>query len=157
MIQRKQSIFLLLAAIIALTLAFGDFVFYTETGTLPNVEGVQKLEIQYDETINNGEPIDNYAIHWVVLVVAGFLSFVVIFFFKSRKTQANLTRLAMALFISCLVFMYYDSYALNPFADGKGSMTWLALPPIACAIFTALALRGIKKDEALVRSVDRLR
>jgi glucan phosphoethanolaminetransferase (alkaline phosphatase superfamily) len=157
MIQRKQSIYLLLIALITIVLSLGDFAFYEEQGKVKGEEGMQTIEIQYDEALLNGETMDYTTMLWFILLVAGGLSLVTIFLFKNRKIQANMVRLILALLVTSLVLMYWYTYAADFIPSGEGHMNYLALPPFACVVLAILALRGIKSDDALVRSVDRIR
>lgn len=72
--------------------------------------------------------------------------------FANRTLQ---TRIGYALiFLHLLLFFFIG---VHYFLDkGTQFFPWAALP-IASLLFQVLALRGVKKDEALIKSMDRLR
>ncbi len=91
-----------------------------------------------------------------------------IFFFKKRKTQLLLCRLnliSQALFASGIYAFYYfgRNFLAREIFPGPGEATiqfhagvgiYLLVVPIA---FIWLAIRGIKRDEELLKSIERLR
>lgn len=139
MIQRIQTIWLLLAAICA-ALTF-KFPFYT--GNILNTENFQVFE--------ELRASSNFLliIFTAVLTVA---SLIIIFLYKNRKQQMWLTLAAAGLSIINLVIYFIK---LKEFLTGNISLT--AILSFAIPIFLILAARGIWKDEKLVKSLDRLR
>jgi len=88
--------------------------------------------------------------------LAGALAIAAIFLFNNRQLQS---RLSLASFIvgilGCIlsvVFLMQDPMASDNIDDGLG-----IYPAIASLIFALLAMRFIKKDDNLVKSMDRLR
>ena len=76
--------------------------------------------------------------------------------FKNRKSQFVINRLNMILNVFLLGFFVYRSLNLS----GETSVSEKGigmLIPVFSIIFLVLANRAIKKDEDLVKSVDRLR
>ena len=136
MIQRIQTIYLLLAAIISAGLIF---VFHLWT-TKENI----KLFAQ-DELIYFG-----------MFLGSGFLSLISIFMYKNRKSQFVLGRLNIILNFILLGFLVYRSLNLSGETNVSEKGIGMLLP-IFSIVFLALANKAIKKDEDLVKSVDRLR
>lgn len=147
MIQRIQSIWLLLAALFGVGLfLFGILnITYTDKG----VEVTQTLKIL------------EYSYLLAVLAIAIVaLPMVAIFMFKNRKQQINLAVLAIVLNIGFIAYylMGLESFKtahvppINSSAFGVASFM-----PIASIIFLFLAIGGIRKDQKLVKSLDRLR
>jgi len=91
-----------------------------------------------------------------VLCLSGALSFVTIFLFKKRSLQFILGRVNIILNLILLGVFVYQSLTLSGESDfsEKGIEK---LIPIVSIVFIALANKAIKKDEQLVKSVDRLR
>ena len=88
--------------------------------------------------------------------ISAVLAIVTIVLFKNRKNQFVLNRLNMILNIFLLGFFVYRSQNLS----GEISVSEKGigmLIPIISIVFLVLANRAIKKDEDLVKSVDRLR
>lgn len=90
------------------------------------------------------------------------LSLIVVFLFKRRQLQIKLCQLNLLVLLAMVaVFFFMVDLAASEIREmgeevnveyGGGSI--VILVPI---VFVYLALRAIKKDEALVRSADRLR
>lgn len=146
MIQRIQSIFLLLAAACAFCLfafPFGT----TDTAVSDSI---------YSDSVYNIQ--DSVAL-LALFCVAGGLAFVSIFLFNNRKTQLLVGRLAMVAniigFVMVLVF-YINSAEVLEGVDDQENIIGFSLP-IAFLVFAFLAQHYINKDEKLVGSMDRLR
>jgi hypothetical protein len=139
MIQRIQSIWLLLAAVCAfLTLKVS---FYT--GHLLNDTQRQLVSLNSTTTI----PIV------VTTVAVGIAALVTIFLYKDRKMQMKIGFVTFAASI-LLIFLYF-SYVNSKYAEGTYDLT--APIVIVIPLFILFAIRGIYKDQKLVKSVDRLR
>ena len=145
MIQRIQTLFLLFGAICS------GLLFYFPFATS---ESVQSSAILSDGVYNFQ---DNIAIP-ILFGAAILLSLGALVSFKNRKNQTLLTRFALiANFIGMIlvtVFFFNDGAnmaSVEP-QDEVG-----AYMPMAAMLLLAFALYFIKKDEKLVRSMDRLR
>ena len=131
MIQRIQSIYLLVAAIISLA---SYFIF-------------PKLDLFFI----NMSLMDYFIIPY--LFFCFFMSTLNIFLFINRKLQININKFQLLIHLFVLIVFFYFFYQekmLNP------DLIW-TLTPISSIVFLSLANKGIKKDENLIRSVDRLR
>lgn len=86
-----------------------------------------------------------------------FLTTFCIFSFKDRKKQfrlATVNMLLIVLYVIALgVFVIYSKNKLGV----DMTLQYPVVFPVIAIIFNYLAMRGINKDEKLVRSVDRLR
>ena len=148
MIQRIQSIWLLLASIAILCLllipvigAATDKAYFILQGYGLQIEGAK------EQTIN--VPL------LVSVVLAGLISIVNIFNFRNRKLQIRIASLNIFLILAL-------SFWLFQMVKGIEALRTLDIEPGICLplmaiIFTLLAIRGIKQDEKLIRSADRLR
>ncbi len=97
--------------------------------------------------------------HTIDLVLFGLsavLSLITIFLFKNRKLQFVLCRVNIILNLILLGLFVYHSLSLSGevATSEKGIGMFL---PIFSIVFLVLANKAIKKDEDLVKSVDRLR
>ena len=146
MIQRIQSVFLLLAAVCAFCL----FVF--PFASTP--QAVTNSELFSDSLYNLN---DNIAV-LVLFCLAGGLAFVSIFLFKNRKTQLLLGRLAIIAniigIILAVVHYINNNAGLDKVEVSDQAGLYL---PVGFIIFALLAQRYINKDNKLVSSMDRLR
>lgn len=138
MLQRIQSIWLLLAAAFA-AITF-RFPFYSGDWLKDTVPGA--IDLNALTTI------------WltIVTVMTGVLAFVNIFLFDNRKLQLKLCYLGIFLTVVLLVMYFME---MLHFASGTIALWCIFYFAIlGCYI---LAARGIWKDEKLIRSMDRLR
>ncbi|GAB5472330.1 MAG: DUF4293 domain-containing protein [Maribacter sp.] len=136
MIQRIQSVYLLLVALFA---GVGPFMAYLW------------LDMQGGEFYAQNELWISIAFY-----AAAVLALVTIFLFKNRQNQFVMNRLNMILQLFLLGFFVYRSLNLSgeTLVSEKGIGM---LIPVFSIVFLVLANRAIKKDEDLVKSVDRLR
>lgn len=135
MIQRIQSIWLLLAA--AAALATLKFSFYS---------GVKD---------NNVFAELNGTAHFLLLILTVAVSLaalVSIFLFKNRKLQMQLCFLGLLLQIA-VVFFYINQ--TQKFVQGTFALS--AAFTFLIPVFFLLALLAIRKDEKLIKSMNRLR
>ena len=144
MIQRVQTIYLLIAAIISggLTLVFSLWT---------NVE--KMLFYAIDAFASNDLLLKFIPI---LFVVSALLSFIAIFLFKNRKLQFVLGRLNILTNLFLLGLLIYQSLNLSGETVVSEKGIGLVLPIIVIFLL-AIANKAIKKDEDLVKSVDRLR
>lgn len=136
MIQRIQTLYLILVALCA--------------GIMPFMVSLWK----------SSEDISVFAKD-NLLVLAAFmliavLSIMSIFLFKKRQNQFVLNRLNMILNLFLLGFFVYRSLNLSGGAEVSEKGIGMLIP-VFSIVFLVLANRAIKKDEDLVKSVDRLR
>ncbi|MBE9489214.1 MAG: DUF4293 domain-containing protein [Bacteroidetes bacterium] len=136
MIQRIQTIYLILSAGISGGLIF---VFYLWT-TINETEFYAKQELLY----------------LGLFLGSALLSLIAIFMFKNRQTQFVLGRLNIILNFILLGLFVYRSLSLSGETDVSEKGIGMLLP-IFSIVFLVLANKAIKKDEDLVKSVDRLR
>ena len=136
MIQRIQTIYLLLAAAVS-----SGLIYVFELWTNP--EGVKVFA---DDV--------NYV--FALFLVSAFFSVLSISRYKNRKSQFILGRLNIILNFFLLGLFVYQSLNISgeTLVSEKGIGIFL---PIVSIVFLALANKAIKKDEDLVKSVDRLR
>ena len=136
MIQRIQTIYLLLTAGISAGLIF---VFHLWT-TNESVKFFAQDDIAY----------------FAMFLGSAVLSLISIFMFKNRQTQFVLGRLNILLNFILLGFFVYQSLNVSGEADVSEKGIGILLP-ILSIVLLVLANKAIKKDENLVKSVDRLR
>lgn len=149
MIQRIQSVWLLLAALVMA----GLFVTNVYSVAIPT--GLS-AEVQADYmkiiSINN---------NFLALGLAGasvIMSVVSIFLFKMRKQQKSLIWINILLTIGLLFWLYIGLNSFwNTYPASGGNISIGLFLPVISNFFLIFALRGIRKDEKLLKSLDRLR
>ena len=99
------------------------------------------------------------------LVVILFSAFI-IFSFKNRKKQIKLAAFNFLLICTFIVLMFYSFDNAKSFLDlslnnqGAELSTTYGIGmilPLLSLVFNFLAIKGIRKDEELVKSADRIR
>ncbi len=139
MLQRMQSVWLLLAAIFAfLTIKFSFYSGNIETAGQPS--SFQYLTAGFNIMI------------LILTIALVCIAAIDIFLYKNRKLQARLAILGILLSL-LNIFLYFKQ--IPKFAVGNYDLT--AILVFLIPVFFFLATRGIFKDQKLVKSLDRLR
>ena len=136
MIQRIQSVWLLLAA--ACAFAGLKFSFYSGT----------KLADPLLKELNGTETI----LLMITGIAVGGLALITIFLFKNRALQFKLCLLGILLQL-VLIYLYYRE--VTGYTQGTYSLTSILQPTIVLSFI--LAAVGIRKDSKMVKNSDRLR
>lgn len=136
MLQRIQTIWLLLAAICAFLGL--QFPFYVGT----NKEGIPSYILKGTDSI----PLI------VVTAAVGVIALVAIFLYKNRKLQLRVCVAGLVL-EALLPFLYYTR--LKEFMGGTYALT--ALLQGATLLFFFLAAKGISNDDKIIKESNRLR
>lgn len=139
MIQRIQSIYLLLASLV------GGSLF-----ALPFASGPTETQgLLSDGYLNIN---DNIALI-ILTVLVILLSFVTIFLYSNRTLQMNLGKLNILITAGLFAFAAYLFYTIQSIATIGGGL----FMPVLVMILVILANKNIKKDDKLVRDSNRLR
>jgi FtsH-binding integral membrane protein len=96
------------------------------------------------------------SVYYFGLFGLGIVLIVNIFLFKNRKLQIMINRLVCIGLIALLGLSFYESGILSGEKQFSEKDIKLALPVISI-VFLLIANKYIKRDEALVKSVDRIR
>ena len=137
MIQRIQTIWLLLAAVcVFLTLQFSTY-FGTNKDLIPSsfLNGLDTLPLIF------------------ATLATGIVALVSIFLYKNRKQQLRFTLLGIVLQL-VLMFLYYREIQTYV---GKGNFSISAILHAAVLLFFILAAQGIRSDDKLIKDSNRLR
>lgn len=166
MIQRIQSIYFLLAAICFLLMAMFDIVHFQsqETAEIQEQIRISIFEIQHTQTAPNPSNVIYERKTLAILALVFFLgltSLAAIGIYKNRLLQIKLSRLILILGLGLLfmitMFSYNTAKELFQNPDYQITPQIALFLPLGGILFAYLAQRGVKKDEALVRSADRIR
>ena len=143
MIQRIQSIYMVLAALVSGGLIF-VFSLWTESET-----------DRFALDLLKAEAIELQLIP-VLFIASAVLVLIAIFLFKNRKLQFVLNRITILvnLFLLGLLLYYLLNLPGEVAISKKGIGVFL---PVVNVLLLVLANKAIQKDENLVKSVDRLR
>lgn len=136
MLQRIQSTWLLLAALASLLTVF----FPVYSGGVPPANEYHPLTATYSTWI----------LIPTIIVTGGCIC--IVFLYKDRLLQLMLSVAAFILSLVSIVQYYVEA---KKFSQGNLSLT--ALLAAAVPVLIVLAIRGIYKDEQLMKNSDRLR
>ena len=140
MIQRLQTLWLLFAS----ALAFATLKISFFSGNIM-VENVKQFE--------HFSAMGNIFL-MILTVIVAIGSLVAVFLFKNRKLQIRISSGMMILSILNIAIYYLQT---KNFIVTDWSFDLTSLFAIAIPFFLFLAIRGIYKDDKLIKSVDRLR
>jgi hypothetical protein len=144
MIQRIQSVYLLFATFLSVGLIFVTHLWVTDSG----------IKFFAFDAFNSKDILLKSIP--VLFFVSGLLAFITIFLFKNRKLQFVIGRVLILINFILLGILVYFSQNLS--GEIKVSEKGIGLLiPIVTIVVISLANKAIKKDEELVKSVDRLR
>lgn len=143
MIQRIQSIYLLVASILSLVLIY-VFELWTVNETKVFAKDLLFSELLLEISIP------------VLFYLSGLIALFTIFLFKNRKLQFVLGRVIILINLILLGILIYQSVNL-PGEDVSSEKGIGMFIPTVVILLIVLANKAIKKDEDLVKSVDRLR
>ncbi len=155
MIQRIQTLFLLLASAAMALLFIPDFSFASVIGDTSTMQAANQ-SMMADGVFNSYD-------HVIIMALAGICTVLIlinIFMFKNRSLQLTLNRIGMAAGIILIILtaiFFYSDYQLMDNGTYEISIDYGILSPLAFIILLAIASRYISKDDKLVRSMDRLR
>jgi glucan phosphoethanolaminetransferase (alkaline phosphatase superfamily) len=145
MIQRKQSIWLLLAALLNAAVFLGAN-FSIET----RIQNVLQT---------NRYTVLQHLPSTLFILAAIVLSLIAIFLFRKRPLQMKISLIALlATMAYCFINwmrikeIFANNKMISNYSFGLASIT-----PYFAIVFILLACLGIRKDEKLVKSLDRLR
>jgi len=148
MIQRIQTLYFLFALVLYVLMFFMPYALMPEVsselyvyGVVQTVNGISATELSF----------------WPLAVLCGLVILVTgitIFLFRNRTVQMRVSINLMIVMAVSSVFMWFNAYQLGP------EHIVYRLPslfPALAIILTFMAWHGIRRDDRLVRSSDRLR
>jgi hypothetical protein len=138
MIQRQQTLWLLLATIAALL----SFMFPFVTG-----KGIQK-GVEIDKVIDASS---NFIL-LVTTILSLVLSTAIIFLYKDRRLQMKLCWFGIFISLGILTLYILEMKKLT-----RSTLALFCILPLIVLISFVLAYRNFRKDEKLVRSLDKIR
>jgi hypothetical protein len=154
MIQRLQTLYLLIADVLIAIMFFVPFTQMYGNGG--------KLFLFYLSGIT-GEGTDQGEImqkSWPLLILTCLilvLLTLVIFLYKNRKLQIKICYLTIVLLLGLLSSIYFTIWKCNSLLGGDYSLKISFSFPLIATLLVFLAIRGIAKDDKLVKSIHRIR
>ena len=157
MIQRKQTLFLAIAAVVAALANLFPFATYT-VGDLEVVFRSTGLFRGDGAVLEEASPKVPFA---AVLGLLAVLPLITIFVYKDRARQLRFVRFTYLFALGALAFAVITDRSIQVYMAGRGAVEVsygvAFAAPVLVLVLAFLAERGIRQDEALIRSMDRLR
>ena len=155
MIQRIQSLYLILATAVLVLMFYIPFsVLISSSDMAYSVvyNGISQYSDKAWSLINM-----NY-LGVILLILSCTITFIAIFLFKNRKLQIKFCWISIvSAFLVLATYFIRHKFAVADYNITKSSFSWSAILPLISAILAYMALKSIKKDDDLVKSVDRIR
>ncbi len=154
MIQRIQSVYLLLVAVLTLLPMFLPVAWF---GSAEGQFSLYAFSLQ-DAA---GVAVHSAVYMGIVFLAALLLPVVNIFLYRRRLLQIRLCVVEMVLLLGCLIMelaYYFLAHRAFPDAELQSSgMNAILFLPLVSVVLCFLAAKGIFRDEMLVRSTERIR
>lgn len=152
MIQRIQSFWLFLSAFALIA------VLFLPVGMFKMPHGLYECTAFKMTQAGDVPPMNlPVSLIGILSIIGSFISFLAIFIYKKRSLQIRFTWVAFtvkAILAGGLIGLFlYFKYAMDSWV-GYGPAL---IMPILGLILDLLAISGIQKDEALIKSLDRIR
>lgn len=136
MIQRIQSIYLFIVTVLSIVICFYPYA------------SIGDRELTFWTS----------GIYQGLCTIIPMVTFAAIFFFRKRILQMRLCSFACILMLFQAIYMIASFFiASEGCMEGNCHLNFPVVVPFINIILTYLAVRGIGKDEAMVRAADRLR
>lgn len=154
MIQRIQTLYLLVASALLAVTIFTPIAAFTGGGTELTLSAFSLAD-------STGEYMESALWMGILLSLSAVLPLITVFLYKHRQLQIRLCGVEIVLLLGDSTFMaIYYLLALRvveaaPFS--ASAIRFGAIMPVVAIVFVALAMRAIFRDELLVRSLDRIR
>jgi len=155
MIQRIQSLYLLMTALFSTIFLWGKILRFTD-----NLHNEFYIKLGGIFKVTGGavtENIEKVIPVTFLLLLIPLVSFITIFVFKNRRLQMRITAALTGLIIIMIIVLTVYTFNMIRNYNAVFSPGVNLILPVLMLIFSYLAYRGIRKDEELVRSYDRLR
>ena len=150
MLQRIQTLFLLLAAAAMLVASVTPLVFFIYQG--------DRVVFEAMGVYLNSELNDSTWGLFLLSMVSSVLSLLTVFLYKQRMLQIRFSIFNVVCMIGFYLYLGFILYKLHPVENLLFQKVGVGvIMPVIAIILTILAIRKIGADEALIRSLHRLR
>ncbi len=154
MIQRIQTVYLFLSAVVlGLVFAFplADLLVDDKALFIFRYRGLYEIQEGKEILAVTSFPLA------ILFAISLLITIVTIFLYKKRNLQMRLSIINILIMLASPGVIYY--YIAVAFASYTALVSYsiFATMPIIASILTYMAYRGIRKDELLVMSMDRIR
>ena len=155
MLQRIQTVYLIAATVLMSLMLFLPLAEIATEGT-----GIYEV-LSKGWYITGGEYAEPVMLTWPVFILVLFLTLlplINIFLYKKRKLQIRICIYSIILAFGLIgLIYYYFVIGFRPLDEPAYALSFPMVLPAIFIILIYLAFRGIRKDEILIRSLDRIR
>ena len=150
MLQRIQTVYLLLASICMVVSLLTNLAIFTVSGEIVNFEAMGFY-------LNEEIIFSTWGL-FIIGNISAVLSVLIVFIYKKRMLQIRLAGMNLFIILGyygliAFYFLKRNTEVVSTFENvGIGMIT-----PFVAIVFTYLAIRKIGADEALIRSLNRIR
>ena len=154
MIQRIQSLYLLISSAICTILIFSPLASFRQGDQI-----AAELFSYGVKKVGNADLLISYnpVILVVLVTISAMLGIFTIFQYKKRPLQVLLSTFNIIILLVMLGMMVYYCIVISQGLNGSINYYIQAIFPFISIILLFLAIKSIRKDEKLIRSVDRIR
>ena len=161
MIQRLQTVYLALVIILSFVGLISNIGEYFVEGSV--VASFSNFGFNAEGAFKILESAGPYCLG-ILLIIVIFLSTISIMLFRKRMRQLRLTIISTILLVGYVATYFFFAWLyqgklelVQQTAEITFHVRLIGIFPVLSIILNILAIIGIRKDEALVRSLDRLR
>ena len=150
MLQRIQTVYLLLASICMVVSVLTKLAVFTFGGDIVNFEAMGFY-------LNEEIIFSTWGL-FIIGNIAAILSVLIVFLYKKRMTQIRLASFNLFMILGYYGLIAFYILKRNPEANSAFEHVGIGMiTPFIALVFTYLAIRKIGADEALIRSLNRIR
>jgi hypothetical protein len=165
MLQRIQTLYLFLVFTIDTLLLIANPIYAEFQMKAGDGKGPTSVLMQFWKQVSMGAnqelPIDSFKfLNLVFMVLIAIIAIYAIFLYQNRKSQLKIAKLLVVANLIFLAVILVDFYLTKRQFVELISVNTLGFQitwPILMLVFATLALMGIRSDEKLVQSMDRIR
>ncbi len=155
MIQRIQSVYLFLVFVFAILFVVLPMAVFTVEATGVSLRLLYFRSFFEETALSSGWHIVFLTVMWAVIML---VTVITTFQYKNRVLQIKLGKLNILLHVMLIMLVFFFIDALRGQVNvADYSYGAAVLFPVISLIFILMAIKAIKKDEALVRSAARFR
>ena len=155
--QRIQTLYLALIAILSIVMCFQTTAYMMAEST----GAIYQFKFPGVVTASGDTYMGMFFLYLLLFIIAA-LAVLTIFMYKKRKLQIRLTILNILLMVGYYALLFWHVFVAKARLESEGIAVEWHLNIAFCfqlvnIVLAVMAIRAILKDEALVRSADRLR
>ena len=152
MVQRIQSLFLLLSAIATGLMTFTPLL---DIEAANGESGI--LFANAVKSAGAGEVLLPCLPLLILICLITLISIITIFLYKKRMLQMRLTVYNMILMVGLIGLGYYFAHQGANELSGHLNLVFYTIMPIVSFILSYLAWRGVRRDYLMLKAVERIR